>query len=52
VRRLKAEGAIERYAAIISQAARGLSNVVFVEITLQKHTDKVLDRFELAATCF
>jgi Lrp/AsnC family transcriptional regulator, leucine-responsive regulatory protein len=48
VRRLEAEGAIERYAAIISHAAIGLSNIVFVEITLEKHTDKVLDRFGAA----
>ena len=45
VRRLEGDGAIERYVAIISQAALGLSNFVFVEITLEKHTDKVLDRF-------
>jgi Lrp/AsnC family leucine-responsive transcriptional regulator len=48
VRRLEAEGAIEGYVAIISQAALGLSNFVFVEITLEKHTDKVLDRFGAA----
>jgi Lrp/AsnC family leucine-responsive transcriptional regulator len=48
VKRLEAEGAIERYVAIISQAALGLSNFVFVEITLEKHTDKVLDRFGAA----
>jgi Lrp/AsnC family leucine-responsive transcriptional regulator len=48
VRRLEAEGAIERYVAIISQAALGLANFVFVEITLEKHTDKVLDQFGAA----
>jgi Lrp/AsnC family leucine-responsive transcriptional regulator len=48
VRRLEGNGAIERYVAIISQAALGLSNFVFVEITLEKHTDKVLDRFGAA----
>jgi Lrp/AsnC family transcriptional regulator, leucine-responsive regulatory protein len=45
VRRLEAEGAIERYAAIINHAALGLANFVFVEITLEKHDDKALDRF-------
>jgi Lrp/AsnC family transcriptional regulator, leucine-responsive regulatory protein len=48
VRRLEKEGAIERYVAIISHAAIGLSNFVFVEITLEKHSDKVLDRFGAA----
>ena len=48
VRRLETEGAIERYVAIINHAAIGLSNFVFVEITLEKHTDKVLDRFGAA----
>jgi Lrp/AsnC family transcriptional regulator, leucine-responsive regulatory protein len=48
VRRLESDGAIERYGAISSQAALGLANFVFVEITLDKHTDKVLDRFGAA----
>ena len=49
VRRLEAEGAIERYVAIINHSALGLANFVFVEITLEKHDDKVLDRFGAAA---
>jgi len=48
VKRLEAEGAIERYVAIINHAALGLANFVFVEITLEKHDDKVLDRFGAA----
>jgi len=48
VRRLETEGAIERYVAIINHAALGLANFVFVEITLEKHDDKVLDRFGAA----
>src|SRR5215469_3011645 len=48
VKKLESEGAIERYAAIISHAALGLANFVFVEITLEKHDDKVLDRFGAA----
>ena len=45
VKRLEANGTIERYAAIVSQAALGLRDIVFVEITLEKHDDKVLERF-------
>ena len=45
VKRLEANGTIERYAAIIDQAAIGLRDIVFVEITLEKHDEKVLDRF-------
>jgi Lrp/AsnC family transcriptional regulator, leucine-responsive regulatory protein len=48
VKKLESEGAIERYAAIISHAALGLANFVFVEITLEKHDDKVLDQFGAA----
>ena len=48
VKRLEAQGAIERYAAIINHGALGLANFVFVEITLEKHTDKVLDQFGAA----
>jgi Lrp/AsnC family transcriptional regulator, leucine-responsive regulatory protein len=48
VRKLESEGAIERYAAIISHAALGWASFVFVEITLEKHDDKVLDRFGAA----
>jgi len=45
VKRLEADGTIERYSAIISPAALGLRDIVFVEITLDRHDDKVLDRF-------
>jgi Lrp/AsnC family transcriptional regulator, leucine-responsive regulatory protein len=45
VKRLEASGAIERYAAIIDQAAIGFHDIVFVEITLEKHDEKVLERF-------
>lgn len=48
VKRMETQGAIERYAAILSHAALGLANFVFVEITLEKHDDKVLDRFGAA----
>jgi len=45
VKRLEANGTIEGYAAIIDQKALGLRDVVFVEITLEKHDEKVLERF-------
>jgi Lrp/AsnC family leucine-responsive transcriptional regulator len=45
LKRLEEDGVIERYAAIINQAAIGLRDLVFVEITLDKHDDKVLERF-------
>src|ERR1700733_13652439 len=48
VKQLEASGAIERYAAIVSQAAIGLRDIVFVEITLEKHDEMVLERFGAA----
>jgi Lrp/AsnC family leucine-responsive transcriptional regulator len=45
VKQLEESGAIERYAAILNAAALGLRDVVFVEITLDKHDEKVLDSF-------
>lgn len=45
VKRLETSGAIERYSAVINPAALGLRDIVFVEITLEKHDDKVLERF-------
>jgi Lrp/AsnC family transcriptional regulator, leucine-responsive regulatory protein len=48
VKQLEASGAIERYAAILNQAAIGLRDIVFVEITLEKHDEMVLERFGAA----
>jgi len=48
VKQLEANGAIERYSAIINLSAIGLRDIVFVEITLEKHDDKVLERFGAA----
>jgi Lrp/AsnC family transcriptional regulator, leucine-responsive regulatory protein len=48
LKRLEESGVIERYAVIINQAAIGLGDVVFVEITLEKHDEKVLERFGAA----
>lgn len=45
VRRLEDSGAIEKYVAVLSHSALGLSNIVFVEITLDKHDNGVLERF-------
>lgn len=45
VKRLEESGAIEKYVALLDHKALGYNNVVFVEITLDKHDDKVLDLF-------
>ena len=44
VKRLEESGAIEKYVAVLNHRALGLDNVVFIEITLDKHDDKVLDQ--------
>lgn len=44
VRHLESIGVIERYSAIIDHASIGLTDIVFVEVTLDKHDDKVLQR--------
>jgi Lrp/AsnC family transcriptional regulator, leucine-responsive regulatory protein len=48
LKRLEANGAIQRYAAILDHKAIGLANTVFVELTLNKHDDKVLEEFGAA----
>jgi Lrp/AsnC family leucine-responsive transcriptional regulator len=45
VKRLERNGVIIGYAALIDPAAIGLRDVVFVEITLEKHDERVLDEF-------
>ena len=45
VKRLEASGAISRYVAVVDARAIGVPNVVFIEVTLDKHDDKVLERF-------
>lgn len=45
VKRLEASGAIEGYVAVVNHKAIGLGNTVFVEVTLNKHDDKVLAQF-------
>lgn len=45
VRRLEEVGVIQHYSAIIDHGSIGLEDIVFVEITLDKHDDRVLARF-------
>jgi Lrp/AsnC family leucine-responsive transcriptional regulator len=45
VRRLEANGTIDRYATVIDQAALGLTDIVFIEVTLQQHDERVLHQF-------
>ena len=48
VKRLESMGAISRYAAILDHKVMGLGNLVFIEITLDKHNDRVLEEFGAA----
>ena len=45
VKRMEADGTIAGYAAVIDPRAVGLRDVVFIEVTLEKHDEKVLERF-------
>lgn len=45
VKRLEANGTIERYTAVIDQSALGLDDIVFIEVTLQQHDEHVLQQF-------
>jgi Lrp/AsnC family leucine-responsive transcriptional regulator len=45
VKRLEAAGFIDHYEAVLSHRAMGLGNVVFLEITLNKHDDKIIEAF-------
>jgi Lrp/AsnC family leucine-responsive transcriptional regulator len=45
VRRLEAAGVITGYAALIDQRAIGIANIIFVEVTLDRHDDRMLERF-------
>ena len=44
-RHLEEIGVIKHYAAVIDHVAIGLKDIVFIEVTLDKHDDKVLARF-------
>ncbi|MBJ6128367.1 Lrp/AsnC family transcriptional regulator [Microvirga splendida] len=45
VKRLEACGAIEGYVAVLDHKIIGVPNVVFVEVTLDRHDEKVLEQF-------
>jgi Lrp/AsnC family leucine-responsive transcriptional regulator len=45
VKRLEATGAIEKYVALLNHKVVGLPNIVFIEVTLDKHDEKVLEHF-------
>ena len=45
VRHLEEIGVIKHYSAVIDHVAIGLKDIVFIEVTLDKHDDKVLARF-------
>jgi Lrp/AsnC family leucine-responsive transcriptional regulator len=47
-KRLESSGAIRRYAAILDHKAIGLANTVFIQVTLNRHDDKVLEEFGAA----
>ena len=48
VRRLEAEGVIEKYVTIINQRALGIPDTVILEVRLSHHDDEILKRFEEA----
>ena len=52
VKRLEASGAIEGYVAVLDHKVIGAPNVVFVEVTLDRHDDKVLEKFGSALAGF
>ncbi len=52
VKRLEASGAIEGYVAVLDHKAIGAPNIVFVEVTLDRHDEKVLEKFGSALARF
>ena len=48
VKRLEEEGVIDRYAALVPPAAVGLSLHALVQVTLEDHSEKVVEAFEAA----
>ncbi|TAL00295.1 MAG: Lrp/AsnC family transcriptional regulator [Rhodospirillaceae bacterium] len=50
VKTLEQEGVIERYVTILNHAALGYPDTVIVEVTLDRHDDTVLEKFEAALT--
>ena len=45
VKRVEENGTIEKYVALLKHNAPSLTNIAFVEITLEKHDHEVLKRF-------
>jgi Lrp/AsnC family leucine-responsive transcriptional regulator len=48
VKRLEASGAIEGYVALLDHKSIGVPNIVFVEVTLDRHDEKALEQFGAA----
>ena len=48
VRALEQQGVIEKYIAVFDQAALGLPDTVIIEVTLDRHDDDILKKFEAA----
>ena len=48
VRRLERDGVIRGYVAVFDQAALGVPDTVIIEVTLDRHDDETLSRFEAA----
>jgi Lrp/AsnC family leucine-responsive transcriptional regulator len=48
VKRLESGGAIENYAAVLNHKVMGVPNIVFVEVTLDKHDERILEQFGAA----
>jgi Lrp/AsnC family leucine-responsive transcriptional regulator len=46
LRNLEKQGVIENYVTIFNQSALGMPDTVIVEVTLDKHDDEVLAKFE------
>ncbi len=52
MKRLESSEAIDGYVAVLSHNMIGAPNVVFVEVTLDRHDDKVLEKFGSAFARF
>ncbi len=48
VRTLERQGVIEKYVTVFDQAAFGLPDTVIIEVTLDRHDDDILKKFEAA----
>src|ERR1700752_2169410 len=52
VKRLEASGAIEGYVAVLDRKVIGAPNIFFVEVTLDRHDDRILEKFGNALARF